>query len=69
MNFGEIIYSLPPFTRRIARKIESIWKKLINAEAVVVFNKICLEEDILTKYTDMYMEVTYYYVGKGRFRK
>jgi hypothetical protein len=39
MNFGEIIYSLPPFTRRIARKIESIWKKLINAEAAVDLKK------------------------------
>jgi hypothetical protein len=53
MNFGEIIYSLPPFTRGIARKIESICKKIINAEAAVVFNKIYLEEDILLKYTIM----------------
>jgi hypothetical protein len=33
------------------------WKKIINAEAAVVFNQICLEEDILPKYTDIYYAV------------
>lgn len=69
MNFGDIIYTLPPPTRRIARRIESIWKKLINAEAALSFNKICLEEDILPKYTNInthdksarHDEITYRY--------
>jgi hypothetical protein len=40
MNIGEIIFTLPPISRRIARMIKSIWKKIINTEAAISFNNI-----------------------------
>jgi hypothetical protein len=62
INFPEIIFTQCPISRRIARKIELIGRKVINAEAAVSFNKICLEEDILAKYTviNVYMEGNLY---------
>ena len=31
--------------------------KIINAEAAVSFNKICLQEGVLPKYTDIYIYI------------
>ena len=55
MNLGEIIFILPPqiVDRSVVRRMESVWRKIINADAAVSFNKICLEEGVL-KYTDIY---------------
>jgi hypothetical protein len=55
MNCEKIIFILFPITRTIAQKIE--WGKIINAEAAVPFNKICLMEDILPKcaYINVYI--------------
>jgi hypothetical protein len=49
VNFGQVIFKLPPTIRRI----ESLSKKIISAEAAISFNKICLSEDILPNYTDI----------------
>jgi hypothetical protein len=46
VNFGQVIFQLPTAIRRIDRRIESLSKKIINAEAAISFNKICLSEDI-----------------------
>jgi hypothetical protein len=55
VNFGQVIFQLPSTIRRIVRRIESLSKKIINAEAVISFNKICLSEDILPNYTNIYI--------------
>jgi hypothetical protein len=34
--------------------MESLSKKIMNAEAAISFNKICLSEDILPSYTNIY---------------
>ena len=53
MNFGEIISLLPPQTRGVVLRMESDWRKIINDEAAVSFNKIFLEEFILPNFTDI----------------
>ena len=40
MNFSEVIFILPPQTRSVVRRMESVWRKIINAEAAVSFNNI-----------------------------
>jgi hypothetical protein len=40
-NFGQLIFELPPTIRRIVRRVESVSKKIINAEATISFNNIC----------------------------
>jgi hypothetical protein len=39
-NFGQLIFELPATIRRIVRRIESLSKKIINAEAALSFNNI-----------------------------
>jgi hypothetical protein len=43
-NFGQLIFELPPTILRIVRKIESLSKKIINAEAAISFTKISLSD-------------------------
>jgi hypothetical protein len=40
VNFGQVIFQLPPTIRRGVRRIESLSKKIINAEAAISFNNI-----------------------------
>jgi hypothetical protein len=55
VNFGQVIFQLPPTIRRIARRIQSLSKKIINAESAISFNKNCLWEDILPNNTNIYI--------------
>jgi hypothetical protein len=52
-NFGKLIFELPPTIRRMVWRVESLSKKIINAEAAISFKKICLSEDILSNYTNI----------------
>jgi hypothetical protein len=52
-NVATAPFKLRPTIRRIVRKIESLLKKIINAEAAISFNKIRLLEDILPNYTNI----------------
>ena len=51
MSFGELLYSIPEDLKKLYRKHESLWKKLINNEWSQKFNAICLQEDILPNYS------------------
>ena len=44
-------------TRSVVRKMESVWRKLINFEAAVSFNKICLEEGIIYLIYYIYLHI------------
>ena len=54
MDFGSLIFNLHPEERSSVRKIEKISKKLISAQFAVIFNNVCLQENLLPKYTDIY---------------
>ena len=56
-NFANIL--LNQETRILIRNIENIEKKLINCQLDVIFNKTCLNEDILHIYTH---SITYTYI-------
>ena len=53
MNFGNLLYNLQEEERSSVRKIEKVSKKLISAQYAVIFNNICIKENLLPKYTDI----------------
>ena len=53
MNIGELIYDLQPDVKNLIRKIEKLEKKLIHAKLDLVFNTVCLNENILPIYTNI----------------
>ena len=60
MNFGELIYHQPENIKKLIRKIENLENKLANARVAILFNKTCLNENILPKYTNIYIHTKYY---------
>ena len=55
MNFGELIYLQPENIKQRVRKIENLEKKLANARIAILFNKTCLNENILPIFTNIYI--------------
>ena len=53
MDFGSLIFNLQPEERSSIRTVEKISKKLITAEFAVIFNNVCIQENLLPKYTYM----------------
>ena len=53
MNIGELIYDLQPDVKSLIRKIEKFENKLIHAKIDLVFNTVCLNENILPIYTNI----------------
>ena len=60
VNFGHVMFQLPPSIRSVLRKTENLWKKIINAEDAISFNKVCLSEDILPNYSNIYIYIYIY---------
>ena len=53
MNFGSMLSKHTPDGKRTVRDIESVSRKIINAEAAVTFNNECIKNNLLPKYTDI----------------
>lgn len=52
-NFGQLIFGLPPGTKKLIRTIERTNRKLAKAHNSLVYNETCIKEDILPKYTNL----------------
>ena len=57
MDFGELLYLQPEIIKKQLRKIESIENKLANGEVAIVFNKTCLNENLLPTFTNIYIYI------------
>ena len=57
MNFGELIYQQPENIKKLIRKILNFEKKLDNARVTILFNKTCLNENILPKFIYIYIYI------------
>ena len=57
MSFGELIFDLQTSTKKLIRNIERTERKLQKAKSALVFNKTCINEDILPKYTNIYIYI------------
>ena len=53
MPLGELLHTLPIVARKTARSIEQTNRKLAKAKSAVLFNRQCLNEDILPIYTNI----------------
>ena len=54
-NLGELIYALPKEVKLEIRRLEKCFLKLQRKELSCAFNRTCLNEDILPKYTHIYI--------------
>ena len=52
-SFGNAVFPLSPTDRKLVRKIENLKKKIVNAEHAVLFNRICIQENLLPKFTNI----------------
>ena len=51
MNYGNLLFDVPPTLRDLIRNLEKENKKLIRAEWSQKFNISCLKENLLPKHT------------------
>ena len=51
MTISELILTLPPDTKSLIRSIENTNRKRINIQLFLVFNKTCIQENLLPAYT------------------
>ena len=60
-NYGQYINQLPPppNTIKVIREFEQIQKKICRHKMSIMFNEICINEEMLPKYTYIYIR----YIG------
>ena len=51
LSIGDLIFDLKAEQKRVVRSIERTQKQYINCKYAVIFNKKCLQEGLLPKYT------------------
>ena len=56
MNFSEFLYIQPDNIKKQVQNIENREKKLANARVAIVFNKTCLNENLLPTFTNIYIQ-------------
>ena len=62
MNIGTLLFTLNPDLRKEFRRYETQVKKLVNAKDSILFNQICMDNELLPKYTYIiYMHVNNFY--------
>ena len=50
-NYGQYINQFPPNTIKVIREFERIQKKICRHKMSIMFNEICINEEMLSKYT------------------
>ena len=50
-NYGQYINQFPPNTIKVIREFERIQKKICRHKMSIMFNEICINEEMLPKYT------------------
>ena len=60
MTFGELLNEHSEQGKKIVRQIESTERKIINAKLAVVFNQECIKNNLLPKFTNIYIYIYIY---------
>ena len=63
-NYGQYINQFPQNTIKVIREFERIQKKICRHKMSIMFNEICINEEMLPKYTYIYI-----YIYKERERE
>ena len=56
-NYGQYINQFLPNTIKVIREFERIQKKICRHKMSIMFNEICINEEMLPKYTYIYMYI------------
>ena len=56
MTFAELLNEYNEPGKKLVRKIESTEKKIVNAQLAVAFNKQCIKNNILPKFTHIHLD-------------
>ena len=54
-NYGQYINQFPQNTIKVIREFERIQKKICRHKMSIIFNEICINEEMLPKYTYIYI--------------
>ena len=57
VSLGSLLFNLPAERRKCVRELEKISTKIIREKCSLLFNSTCLKEDILPKYTNIYIYI------------
>ena len=55
MTQGEIIFKFPNNIKIIMRQLEKLERKQIKANMAILFNRTCINENILPQFTNIYI--------------
>ena len=61
-NYGQYINQFPPNTIKAIREYERIQEKICRQKMSIMFNEICINEELLPKYTYIYRQRIYIYI-------
>ena len=56
-NYGQYLNQFPPNTIKVIREFERIQKKICRHKMSIMFNEICINEEMLPKYTYIYIYI------------
>ena len=59
-NYGQYMNQFPPNTIKVIREFERIQKKICRHKMSIMFNEICINEEMLPKYTHTYIYIYIY---------
>ena len=54
MTLGEIIFQFPNNIKIIIRQLEKLERKRVKANMAILFNRTCINENILPQFTNIY---------------
>ena len=54
-NYGQYLNQFPPNTIKVIQEFEQIQKKICRHKISIMFNEICINEEMLPKYTYIYI--------------
>ena len=60
MTISELILTFPSDTKSLISSIEKTNRKIVNIQLSLVFNKTCIQENLLPAYTHTYMCIYIY---------
>ena len=63
-NYGQYLNQFPPNTIKVIREFERIQKRICRHKMSIMFNEICINEEMLPKYTYISIYI-YIYVWGG----
>ena len=56
-NYGQYLNQFPPNTIKVIRELERIQKKTCRHKMSIMFNEICINEEMLPKYIYIYIYI------------